>query len=265
MKKHIFNSFLLIFVLMSSLLAQGSSAENPYLVGETFTYEGKFSRAILRGIEVADLTFKVERAPDGENYLVKAETKSKGTLIKLFRFSFVQELESTISNKDWSILKSVKHDVQNDRVRDSEAIFDYENKQVTYVEIDPKNTMRPPRKVASQIENGTHDFISGLYFLRTLPLAVGKTFELSVSDTGLVYQIPIRVTKREQQNTIFGKVWCFRVEPEVFGRNRLIDQEGSMIIWITDDNRRIPVRSQINTKIGRVEVKLKSVSYKPQG
>jgi hypothetical protein len=35
-----------------------------------------------------------------------------------------------------------------------------------------------------------------------------------------------------------------------------------MIIWITDDTRRIPVRGQINADIGRVEVKLKTVSYK---
>jgi hypothetical protein len=31
-----------------------------------------------------------------------------------------------------------------------------------------------------------------------------------------------------------------------------------MFIWITDDARRIPVRSQVNSPIGRVEIKLKS-------
>jgi len=56
-----------------------------------------------------------------------------------------------------------------------------------------------------------------------------------------------------------GKVWCFRIEPEVFGENRLIEQKGSMILWITDDSRRLPVRSQINANIGRIEVKLKKI------
>ena len=267
MKKNLFRSFLLFSICFLSVSAQKidikSSSQTPYVVGETFTYEGKFSKAILRGIAVADLVFNIENAPDSENFLVKAEAKSKGTLAKLFGFTFLQQLESTIDSKNFDILKSIKHDVQNDRVRDSEAIFDYKNKQVTYVEVDPQNAMRAPRKVASQIEAGTQDFISGLFLLRTFPLAVGKTFELSVSDSGLVYKIPVRVTKRERQNSILGKVWCFRVEPEVFGTNRLIEQEGSMIIWITDDTRRVPVRSQINAKIGRVEVKLKSYAYKP--
>lgn len=269
MKKNLFWSFSLfaVFAVCFSVVSAqkndtGSTSEKPYFVGETFNYEIKYSKVVLRGIAVGDLSFTVERAPDGENYLVKSEAKSKGTLAKLVGFTFLEQLQSTVDSKTLDILKSLKHDVQNERVRDSEAIFDYKNNQVTYAEIDPKDAMRAPRKAASQIEAGTQDFISGLYFLRTMPLAVGKTFELTISDTGLVYKIPVRVTARVQQKTSLGKVWCFRVEPEIFGKNRLIDQEGSMIIWITDDNRRIPVRSQINAKIGRVEVKLKSISYK---
>jgi hypothetical protein len=271
MKKNLFSLLLLFAVLAFSVLLAAaqtfdikSSSQKPYVPGETFTYEVKYNKAIFRGLAVADIVFTIERAADGENFLVKADAKTKGSLAKLFRQNYQQEIESLINHKNFEILKSIKHDVQNDRVRDSEAVFDYEKKQVTYVEVDPKDTNRPPRRVASQIEAGTHDFVSGLFFLRTLPLEVGKTFELAVSDTGLIYKIPVRVTKREQQKTELGKVWCFRVEPEVFGKNRLIEQEGSMIIWITDDLRRVPVRSQINAKIGKVEVKIKSYSYKPQ-
>ena len=120
--------------------------------------------------------------------------------------------------------------------------------------------MKPPRKIASAIPDQTHDIISGIYEIRLLPLAVGKTFDLTVSDSGLVYQVPVKVTARERQKTALGKVWCFRVEPQVFGPGRMIEKEGSMIIWITDDARRIPVRAQINASIGRIEIKLKSAS-----
>jgi hypothetical protein len=93
-----------------------------------------------------------------------------------------------------------------------------------------------------------------------MPLAVGKKFEVTVSDTGLVYKVPVRVTAREQQKTVLGKVWCFRVEPDVFGPGRMIEDKGKMTIWVTDDAKRIPVRSRIDTTFGRVEVKLKSMS-----
>jgi hypothetical protein len=235
-----------------------SAAERPFSVGETLTYEGKVSK-IIKGIAVADLTFTVVNAPQNGDLLVKAEARSKGTLLKLFRFSFLQKLESTIANDEFYALKTVKHDAQKDRIRNSEANFNYSEGRVTYVESDPNEPMRPPRKIASEISGETHDLISGLYSLRLMPLEVGKTFNIKVSDSGLVYDIPVKVVSKESQKTIFGKIQCFRIEPQVFGRGRLIEKEGSMIIWIADDQRRIPVRSQINTTFGRIEVRLRAV------
>jgi len=85
---------------------------------------------------------------------------------------------------------------------------------------------------------------------------------VTVSDSGLVYKIPVRVTAREQIKTFLGKYWCFKIEPQLFGANRLIEQKGNMILWITDDEKRLPVRSQINLNIGRFEVKLKKIEDK---
>lgn len=236
--------------------SKSAAADRPFAVGETLTYQGKVSK-IIRGIEVAALTFTVGKAADSDSYVIRARARSKGTLVKLIGFSFLQEYESTIDAMLFRALKSVHHDVQKERVRDSEAVFDYAEKRVTYVETDPKDPMRPPRKIASKIEEQTHDLLSGLYSLRLLPLQVGKTFDLTVSDSGLVYEIPVKVTAREQQKTIFGKIWCFRLEPDVFGPGRLIEKEGKMVIWVTDDARRIPVRSQINTVL-RIDIKLKA-------
>jgi hypothetical protein len=260
MMKKLVGSLLIIFIFAcgAAIFAQKPEA---YTIGENLTYEGKYSKAILRGVPGADLSFAVERAPDSQDFLIKSEVKSKGTLVKLF-FKFNLNVESTTDGKNYSVKRTVKRDQQGDRVRESEALFDYAAKKVIYVETDPNNAERPPRQIASPIVRDTQDLITAVYTLRRLPLAVGKTFELPVSDSGLVYKIPVRVVAREQQKTILGKVWCFRLEPEVFGANRLIDGKGSMILWITDDARRLPVRSQINASIGRVDVKLKKFESK---
>jgi len=231
----------------------------PFIDGETLTYEGKISK-IIQGIAVADLTLTLSRAENGEDYLVKAEAKSKGSLLKLFRFSFLQEMQSSIDSDNFRALRTIKHDVQKERVRNSEALFDYRERRVTYVETDPNEPMRPPRRIASEIDQASHDLISGVYMIRMMPLAVGKMFRMSVSDSGLVYEIPVRVTAREQLKTMFGKQWCYRVEPEIFGNDRLIEREGKMTIWITDDARRLPVRSQVHSPYGRIEINLKSAT-----
>ncbi len=266
MKTTLLRSFLffsVVLTVVSNLNAQGNGKTaddtRPFTVGEVLTYEGKISK-IISGISVADLTFTVVPAPDASDYLIKADARSKGTLLKLFRFSFLQQVNTTVDGDVFRALKTVKKDVQKDRVRDSEAIFDYEEKRVTYVETDPKQPMRPPRKIASRIEDETHDLISAIYALRTLPLGVGRVFELNISDSGLVYTIPVKITARERQKSIFGKVWCFRVEPEVFGANRLVEREGRMVIWIMDDGRRLPIRSEIHTEYGKIDVRLKTAS-----
>ena len=252
--------FLAGFILIGTLQAQPSP---PFEEGETITYEGKVSK-IIPGIAVADLTFVIDRI-EGEDYLIRAEAKSKGTLLKLFRFSFLQKFESTIDDRDFRVTRTVKHDVQKDRVRDSEALFDYGDKRVTWTETDPKEPMKPPRRIASEIEGTTHDLISGVYSLRMLPLKVGETFNLKISDSGLVYNVPVRVTARERLKTEIGRVMCFRVEPDVFGPGRLVEGNGKMVIWITDDARRLPVRSQVNASIGKIEIKIQSLSNSKNG
>ncbi len=243
------------------ICAQPSSTSVPgeLFASESLKYEGKLNK-VLRGISVAELTFTAIPTPNSNGIVFRSEAVSKGTLLKIFRFSFLQQYESTVDLTNFTIIKTTKHDVQKQRVRDSEALFDYRTKRVTYVETDPKDRMRPPRRIASEIGDAMHDMVSGIYYLRLQPLAVGMKLELSVSDSGLVYKVPVFVTRREQQKTILGNVWCFRIEPQIFGKDRLIEQKGKMVIWMTDDTRRIPVRSEIDSEFGKINIKLKSYS-----
>ena len=159
-------------------------------------------------------------------------------------------------------MKTEKQDVQGDRVRESTADFDYQNRKVTYVETDPKDANRPPRRVASSIEADTQDIVSAVYMLRTKDLAVGKTFSFKVSDSGLVYEVPIKITARERKKSILGKKWCWRVEPEIFGTDRFIERKGKFTFWMTDDEEKIPIRAKIGTELGDVKIKLKKVQTK---
>jgi len=252
---------LFLFVAIAGLFATGSAQNDFSFDGETVKYEGKLNRFKLN-FSVAELTFTARKAENSSDLLVKGEAVSKGTLISLFRFSFAQQVNSTIDINAVRALKTVKLDVQKERVRESEAIFDYKEKRVTYVETDPKDKMRAPRRIASEITDQTHDMVSGIYYLRTQQLAIGKKFELQISDSGLVYKVPVVVTARERQNSPLGKLWCWRIEPEIFGTGRFIERKGKMVIWMTDDERRVPVRAQINTEYGRVDIKLKSYSKK---
>jgi len=230
-------------------------ASSPSIPGEKLVYEGKFSK-IIRGITIGEMTFEYLDGSNGTNQ-ISMEAKSKGTLLRLFRFSFTQRYQSDFT-PELKVTRTTKFDQQKERVRESEAIFDHEIGKVTYTERNPKAPLNAPRVIATDFNGEVYDLLTGIYVLRTLPLKVGATFEFSVSDSGLVYRVPVKVTKREIQNTAIGKVMCFRLEPEVFGEDRFIEQKGQMVIWITDDERRVPVRSLIKAEIGQVDIRLKS-------
>ena len=232
---------------------------NPYKIGENFTFEAKYKKFGL-SFTVADFKFLVEKPSDGNNIQIKSVGTSRGTLVKLFGFKFLQKIDSTVEAGKNRILETTKKDVQKKRIRDSVAEFDYDKSEVRYVETDPNDPSRPPRRVASTIPDDTQDVVTAVYMLRRMPLAIGKRFVIKISDSGLVYDVPVNVTAREKKKSILGKLWCWKIEPEIFGEGRFIEQKGSFTIWITDDARRIPVRAKLNTKFGGVGIKLKKMN-----
>lgn len=244
----------------------------PFDPAENLVYEGEFTRSLLRGVDVADLRFSFSRISSGQtnqsnqNALrFTAEVVSKGIVSKLFGLTFRQRVESTVEPETFSVLQTTKQDEQGKRHRTSEAVFDRSTGKVVFTELDPNDPNRPPRVVTSEINGTVQDIASAFYYLRTQKLEPGKNVELLISDTGQVYRLPVRVVKREQIKTVLGKVQTLRVEPELFGEGRLIRGKGQITIWFTDDARHIPVRAKINNSLGRLDIKLKSMTNQKQG
>lgn len=243
----------------------------PFDPEEELVYQAEFSRLLLRGIEIAEFRFNAtssaaaKRAGESDltrpQLFFKADARAKGWFRKLFGVDFHYRQESLVDPQTFQILHTMKLDEQGKRVRASEAVFDTRAGQVTWTERDPNDPTRPPRVVTNQLGGAAYDIISAIYFLRTRPLSPGQNFELSVSDSGETYRVPVKVVRRETLKTIVGRVPALRVEVGLFGENGLVnDRRGEMSLWITDDSRRLPVRARLSADVGTLEIKLKEVS-----
>lgn len=243
----------------SDVLAEEVKKTNPYVVGENLRFVGKLKKFGL-SFAIADFNFTVLKAPNRKNYHIKAIAKSRGILTKLFRsLNFLYSSESTVDANALHIVKTVKRDRQRKRVRNSQADFDYEKNKVTWVETDPNDKTRPPKRIASTIEPDTQDIVSAIYMIRQMPLAPGKRFIFKISDSGLVYEVPVTVVARERKKSVLGKLWCWKIEPRIFGSGKFIEQKGKLTLWITDDARRVPVYVRIESKRGSVHIKLEKI------
>lgn len=263
-------AFILLLALAPAFTFVGERAEAdssplPFEPTEETVYEAEFSRSLLRGVNIATLRFTAARdrgANEADSNLrFTAEAQSKGLFPKLFSgLRFRQQIESTVDYKSFSVLRSVKMDEQGNRKRSSEAVFDQRLKRVTWTERNPNDPTSQPRTVTSEFDGTVQDVASVFYFVRTQPLVPGKNFEVLVSDSGRVYRLPVRVGETKKIKSVLGEVEVIRVEPELFGEDRLIRGKGQLTIWFTTDARHIPVRAQIKHEMGTLDINLKRIS-----
>jgi hypothetical protein len=244
----------------------------PFASDEQLTYEGEFSKLLLRGINIAEFKFTVERAATTAtaerksaaepppNLVFKGDVLARGWFRKLFGIDFHYNTQSVVDPNSFLILSNSTRDEQGKRLRTSESVFDRIHNTLTWTLRNPNDPQSQPRVVTAPLQNASHDLISAIYFLRTQTLEPGRNLELIISDSGAVYRIPVKVGARKRMKTVVGRVQAVRVDIEIFGADRLVDRKGEMTLWITDDARRLPVRARVNTDIGTLDINLKKVS-----
>lgn len=246
----------------------------PFGTSEQLVYDGEFTKMLLRGIKIAELRFKAVRATpvpveglgDGQApapmpFTLTTEVEAKGWFRKIFGIDFNYHVESTVEPNDFYALKTNKRDEQGKRLRTSEAVFDMGARKVEWTERDPNNQSQPARVVTAALNGPTQDIVSAIYFLRTQPLTPGQTFSIQISDSGRVYDVPARVVaEKKMMKSVLGKVPVVRVEVELFGAGRPIEEgKGKMHIWVTNDERRIPIKARLSHDMGQLDINLRSM------
>ncbi len=243
--------------------AKAHAVTNRFEHGEELHFEAEFSRALLRKIDVADLKFRATRTPlDAKSYTLtlNADVSSKGFFTRLFNLKFRERVESTVEPISFTVQKTTILDEQGKRVRATESTFDRSQGKMTWTLRDPNNPGAEPRQATAEFSGQLQDVLSAIYFIRTQPLAVGKTFDIFIGDGGKVYKIPVKVVEKKRMKTVLGRVDVLRVNPELFGPERLIDDEkGEFSIYYTADSRHIPVGGKVKTDYGTFDIKLKRI------
>jgi hypothetical protein len=261
-----------IFMSLSYSVAQRSitpTAPHRFELGEELHFEAEFSRALLRKLDVADLKFRATRTPlaanttaDSKPYALtfSADVSSKGFFARLFNLKFRERVESIVEPISFTVQKTTILDEQGKRVRTTESTFDASKGRMIWTSRDPNNPNAEPRHAIAEFSGQLQDVLSAIYFIRTQPLEVGKTFEVFVGDGGKVYTIPVQVVDKKRMKTIFGRVNVLRVNAELFGPERLIDKEkGEFSIFITDNAQHIPVGGRVKTDYGTFDITLKQI------
>jgi len=135
---------------------------------------------------------------------------------------------------------------------DKETIFDISNRKVIYFDY------LKGKKKEHGIDGIIWDVISGFYYLRTQPLVIGKVIYIDVFDSNKFLKAEVSVLRKEKIKVSgIGEVATVVVKPDLKSEG-LFHRKGDIFIWLTDDEKRVPVKVETKVPIGKVVAELKN-------
>lgn len=168
---------------------------------------------------------------------IYTRVRNKGLMTEVFRKSLH---EGSYHNKS-----VIRFDRQGEKAWLSDTVF-----------TDPvKRTVKCSADTVVAIQGMEHSIMSAFYYVRTMPLKVGETTRFSAVSGKKRYELKVVVHGKETLDTKIGKVSTIKVEPVLDGDGIFVSN-GRIFIWLTDDERRIPVLMQCEIALGSIKARL---------
>jgi hypothetical protein len=237
--------------LLSSCLAAGTSRpdELHFGPGERASFRITYLK-LLAG----RASLSVDPAFVAGRFHLVAEARSQGFFAWLFRFRVD---DRTVA--DWDPETGCSWGIEK-RLHEGRAVRD----QV--VSIDPTTGVahvRDPKIKQERFDLApcVLDVLSAFYALRVRGVSEGALLELPVFDNGKHYRLGVRFLGRELLDlpAPFGKrTPTIVVEPQLLEGTGLFVKKGRLKIWLTDDERRVPVRMRSRVALGSVSADLEA-------
>jgi Protein of unknown function (DUF3108) len=98
---------------------------------------------------------------------------------------------------------------------------------------------------------------SFIYFIRTLPLAVGQHYEWNRYFQPAGNPVIVDVVRMDTVNVAAGRFVCFVLRPTIRTKG-IFGQGGHAEVWISDDDRRLVVQMKSGLSFGSLSLYLKS-------
>jgi hypothetical protein len=254
---HRISALLVALLLLAFASASGQESREPFTPGETLTYDVMWT--VFRAGEVTSTIQSIQQGSH-DAYEVTATAHSAGFVSLLFN---VEDVFRAISSPQTLCSEGInKMVIEGRRHKDTHITFDYARKLAILNERDLTQPQAPPKHAEFDIPPCVEDVVTGFYYLRREHLEIGHTIELPVNDGSKTQRVIVEVQAKEKVQTPLGTFDTLRVEPKVFGG--LLKRKGRMLIWLSADERQLPVRVKAMISAGSLTGTLRSLTYKKQ-
>ncbi len=212
--------------------------------GEVLTYRVGWGLFIHAG-EIT-IAARREDAPPAPEMHITTTTATRGFLRGFFPFDATGE--SRFSLSDGRILGSSEESASKKKQTRKSLTFDYARGKAAYV-----NVVRPERNAELDLPEGNPmDLIMSLVQTRTWALKPGEKQDALVVFDDDFYELTIYADGYEDVRTPLGSFRALRLTPRMLKTEpKGMFKRGSEVhVWISQDDRRLPVKFQVDFKFG---------------
>jgi Protein of unknown function (DUF3108) len=231
----------------------------PFEDGEKEVYQASWNGMI--SVATAEI-HTVPAVVDGKKvYQVRVEAKTSRALDLIWRMR--DTISSTFDAKSLSPSHFTFNQRENSRVIDTDARFNPASKQWA---VNRQQAGKKPR-VYHFDSNNTLDPITAVYLARSVDFKVGDKLYFKVFGGRYQYLLELFVERKEQVALRSGKsVEAYRIIPRVqnITKKGYASRFNEATIWISTDERRVPVKLSSKIAFGSVQLELVEDKRPPQ-
>jgi len=195
-----------------------------------------FSVSWTGGIKIGDLSLDLGPAED-DDFVIRARVTDHG----LFRLVYPVDDEFTTFIRGATKLpyRYEVHQKEGRRETRRLTLYDQAGLLVQYRKNEMEEEVFP-------VAGTVHNEFSSFYITRVMELIPGESFMVPTFADRKRNEVSVVVKGKEDIDTVFGRVRTIKVLPQMKFKG-LYEKTGDTVIWLTDDECRVPVR--INSKI----------------
>lgn len=214
-----------------------------FKAGEKLIYIVKW-KGIAGGTSVMEVK-EIVKISGRDVYYVTLSTRSSKFFDTFFKVR--DHVESYIDKEGIFTWKERKRLREGKYRSDKETIYDQVKHQGLY----------KGKKI--DIPFYVQDSLSSFYYLRTQDLKEGNSVIMDVNDDGKNYSVEAKVIGIEKVTTPSGKFKALKTEV-VWKREGKVSEENSRV-WLSNDERKVPLKIERQIKTGTITMLLEKVKY----
>ncbi len=245
-RKYFFTATIVLCFFSISLSQKGDDfrkLENKaFVVGEKLTFDVKYG-FVTAGVAVMHIP-KMKRISGRDAFHITFEVNSLSSFDWVYK---VRDRYETYVDKEglfpWRFEQHIREGTFS---RDFSAFFDQRRGKAKTSEGE------------YQIPKYVNDIVSAFYLARTFDyskMKVGDFVNLKNFYKNKVYDLDVKYLGKERVTVPAGTFDCIMVEPLVL-EGGLFKNEGTIVIWLSDDVLKIPVRVKTKVVIGSIDADL---------